>query len=84
MTTGQCAILLSASSGAVGTFVLFLSTYAFEPLSGGTFGGPENDKWNARVQAANTRRKLGLKIGLGFLGLSFVIQAITAFLPGSP
>ena len=81
MTLAQCLVLLSASSGAIGTFILFQNTYAFEPFSGGTLGGPKNDEWNARVRSETPRRRLWLKVGLGFLGVSFIIQAGSAFLP---
>ena len=84
MTADQYVTLLSASSGAAGTFILFRATYAFEPLSGGVFGGPEIDKWNARVRADNKRRAFLQKLGLVLLGLSFVVQAASAFLPGAP
>ncbi len=80
MTGVQYAGLGSATLGAVGTIVLFFSSYAFKPLEGGVFGSPTITESNNRIKTENRRRDKWQKAGLVFLCLSFVVQAIAVFL----
>lgn len=79
MTISQGITLLSAFLGASGTLLLFFGTYGFQPREGAVFGGPAVDAANAKIAAANTRRKLKQRIGLGLLCLSFIAQAAAVF-----
>lgn len=72
--------LLSAFFGAAGTLILFLNSYALEPLSGGIFGGPQQQAWNEDVKKRNKSRRIKLKWGLAILMLSFVLQFISVLL----
>jgi hypothetical protein len=80
MTHVQYAGLGSAALGAIGTIVLFRSSYAFQPLQGGVFGSPAIADRNNRIKTENHRRDKWQKTGLVFLCLSFVVQAVGVFL----
>jgi hypothetical protein len=80
MTGLQYADLGSAALGAIGTIVLFRSSYAFKSLEGGVFGSAALTEFNNRVTAENRRRDKWQKTGLVFLCLSFVVQAVAVFL----
>ena len=75
MTSTQCAGLISAALGAIGTLILFLGSYSLQPLEGGIFGSPEITEHNERIKAKNARRLVWQRIGLTFLCASFVVQA---------
>jgi zinc transporter ZupT len=80
MTYAQGTGLSAAVLGAVGTMILFRSSYAFRPLEGGIFGSPALTEYNNRIKDENRRRHSWQRIGLGFLCLSFVVQAISSLL----
>jgi hypothetical protein len=80
MTRVQYAGLGSAALGAIGTIVLFLNSYADQPLVGGMFGSPAITESNNRIRAKNLSRHKWQKVGLVFLGLSFSLQAVAVFL----
>lgn len=80
MTRVQYAGLGSAALGAIGTIVLFVNSYADEPLHGGVFGSDAITKSNNRIRVKNHRRHKWQKAGLVFLGLSFFLQAVAVFL----
>jgi hypothetical protein len=71
----------SAAFGALGTLVLFASSWSDEPREGGVFGGPILDAWNKKVDARNKRRRIYQRIGLGFLMIAFVLQGIATLTP---
>lgn len=80
MTRVQYAGLGSAVLGAIGTAILFLNSYADEPLIGGVFGSNAITEENSRIKARNRRRHKWQKVGLLFLCLSFFVQAVAVFL----
>lgn len=80
MTAMQYAGLGSAALGAIGTIVLFFSSYTFKPLQGGVFGSPAITEFNNHIKIENCRRDKWQKTGLVFLCLSFVVQAVAVFL----
>jgi len=80
MTYAQDTGLASAVLGAIGTIILFFSSYAFQPLEGAVFGSPEITECNNRIKAKNRRRHRWQLIGLGIICLSFVVQAVACLL----
>jgi len=80
MTRIQYAGLSSAILGAIGTIVLFLNSYADQPLEGGVFGSDEITDSNNHIKAKNHSRHKWQKVGLVFLSLSFFVQAASVFL----
>lgn len=82
MTLIQYEGLAVALLGAIGTIILFFNTYSLEPLQGGIFGSLELDENNKKIKNKNLNRIFFQKIGLGFLCASFIVQAISIFLPG--
>lgn len=80
MTRLQYAGLISAALGATGTIILFLNSYADEPLVGGVFGSDAITDENNRIRTKNRRRHKWQKVGLTFLCLSFIAQALAVFL----
>ena len=80
LTHAQCANLASAGFGAVGTFVLFVSSWSKEPREGATWGGPILDAWNKKVEVRNRWRRIGQRVGLILLGLAFVFQSVAVFM----
>ncbi|MFM0726218.1 hypothetical protein PQQ53_21350 [Paraburkholderia strydomiana] len=81
MTPGQIVNLLSAANGAVGTIVLFVGSYAIQPLEGAVFNSPQVEKYNARIKCKNNARIVTQRVGLALLCLSFLFQAVAVFLP---
>lgn len=79
MTTAESLALLSALLGTAGTGVLFKGSFAFQPLEGATWGGPEVDEANVRIKGANARRRLWQPVGLALLLSSFLVQGVAAF-----
>jgi hypothetical protein len=82
MTTVQCATLFSALLGVFGTLFLFFGTYGLQSFEGGIFNSPAIQTLNEGIRAKNEARKVRQKIGLGLVCASFVVQAVTVFLPG--
>jgi hypothetical protein len=80
MTYAQNAGLSSAVLGAIGTIILFFSSYAFQPLEGGVLGSDALTEFNNRIKAKNLRRHRWQLIGLGVLCLSFIVQAVASLL----
>ncbi len=80
MTGAQYAGLSSAALGAIGTTILFFSSYALQPFEGGVFGSDALTEHNNRIRAKNISRLRQQKIGFAFLCVSFIVQAITYFL----
>jgi hypothetical protein len=80
MTYTQDTGLASAVLGAIGTIIMFFSSYAFEPFQGGVFGSPEITECNNRIRTKNRNRHRWQLIGLGILCLSFVVQAVASLL----
>lgn len=79
MTCAQVATLVAAGFGAVGSLVLYLNTYALQPIQGG-FAGPGTREYTAEVKAHNQRRTRWNRLGIGFLLVGFLIQAVSVFL----
>ncbi len=80
MTGAQYAGLSSAALGAIGTAILFFSSYALQPLEGGIFGSDALTEHNNRIRAKNVDYLRRQKLGFAFLCISFVVQAIDCFL----
>jgi len=80
MIVAQYAGLSSAAFGAIGTTILFFSSYALQPLEGGIFGSDDLTEYNNRIRAKNLNRLRRQKIGFAFLCVSFIVQAIACFL----
>ena len=80
MTGAQYAGLGSATLGAIGTIILFFGSYSIQPLEGASFGSDTLTEYNNRIKAKNANRLLRQRIGLGFLCLSFTVQAAAVFL----
>ena len=80
MTVAQYAGLSSAAFGAIGTTILFCSSYALQPLEGGVLGSEALTEYNNRIRAKNLDRLRRQRIGFAFLCISFVVQAIACFL----
>jgi hypothetical protein len=80
MTGEHIAGLCSAGLGAIGTAILFFSSYAFEPRAGAMWGSPAVTQHDEGVKARNKRRLIWQRCGLAILGFSFVAQAIGCFL----
>ncbi len=79
MTGLQITGLTSAILGAIGTIILFIGSYALQPLQGGFFGSDAIDNSNNQIKVKNVRRLLLQRTGLVFLCLSFSAQAISTF-----
>ncbi len=80
MTWAQYAGLSSAALGVIGTIILFFGSYSVQPLEGAPFGSDALTEYNNRIKAKNASRLLRQRIGLGFLCLSFAVQAVSVFL----
>jgi hypothetical protein len=80
MIVTQYAGLSSAVFGAIGTTILFFSSYALQPLEGSVLGSEFLTEQNNRIQLDNLHRLRRQKIGFAFLCFSFIIQAIACFL----
>jgi hypothetical protein len=80
MTGAQYAALSSAALGAIGTIILFFSSYSLQPLEGGVFGSDALTKYNNDIKIKNANRLLRQRIGFAFLCLSFAVQAVSVFL----
>ena len=76
MTWAQYVGLASAALGAIGTIILFFSSYSVQPLEGGIFGSDYLSEHNDRIKIQNANRLFWQRIGLGFLCLGFIVQAI--------
>ncbi len=78
MHTAQGLGLASAAVGAVGTGILYFSSYAVESVGAvGMFAEavmPEA----ARIERDNARRRPWQRVGLALLGASFVLQGVAA------
>lgn len=83
MTVAQCLALASAILGAGGTSLIFIGSYAFEPMQGAVFYGPEVARWNEATGRRNIIRKWEQRVGLMLLCISFIVQAASVFLPAS-
>ncbi len=71
--------LASPVLGAIGTIILFISTYSIQSLEGSPFGGPELSKHNDRIRAENAKSRVWQMIGLAFLCASFLVQIAMIF-----
>jgi hypothetical protein len=80
MSAIQLMSLTAAAAGILGTALLFLGTYGFEPREGAAFYGPILEKWNKGVESRNATRRRQQRIGLVLLGVSFLLQGAVAFL----
>ncbi len=80
MTGAQYAGLSSATFGAIGTVILFYSSYALQPFEGGVFGSDALIEYNNRIRATNLDCLRRQRIGFAFLCISFVVQEIGCFL----
>ncbi len=74
-TTGKGFQLAAAVCGAVGTFLLYKGSFAFE--SPAYWGSPQ---LTANMDARNKRRRLLQRTGLLLLMLSFVLGGASIFL----
>ena len=77
MSPDKVLNLVSASVGAIGTFLMYKGTFGFAPV--GSYMGAASKE----TIAANTRRERLQKCGLLLLTLSFALQGIAQFLPNS-
>lgn len=77
MTLIQYEGLTSAALGAIGTLILFFSSYTFQATEGGVFGSSEITEYNKSIKAKNAKRLYWQRIGLGFLCASFAIQGLS-------
>jgi hypothetical protein len=80
MTGAQYAGLSSATFGAIGTAILFFSSYALQPLEGSVFGSDAVTEYNNLIRSKNLDRIRRQRIGFVFLCISFIIQAIDCLL----
>lgn len=80
MTGEHIATLFSAGLGAIGTMILFFSSYALQPLEGAAWGSDAVTRHNEGVRAKNALRLRWQRLGVAILGCSFVVQAIACFL----
>ena len=74
----QWVELASAVVGSAGTLILFFSSYALEPFSGGVFGSPAVTAENDRIRKSNRLRKRWQQVGLLLLLASFLLQVVAA------
>ena len=79
MTGEHIAGLCSAGLGAIGTAILFFSSYALQPLEGAVWGSDAVTLHNERVKATNALRLRWQRWGVAILGSSFVVEAIGCF-----
>lgn len=79
MNLAQYEGLASALMGLIGTVILFRSSYSLEPFEGMVWGGPEVTEHNRAVRVKNAKRSTWQRVGLGFLCLSFFIQALSYY-----
>ena len=77
MTLVQYEGLTSAVLGAIGTLILFFSSYTLQATEGGVFGSPEITEHNNKIKAKNFKRLYWQRIGLGFLCASFAVQGLS-------
>jgi hypothetical protein len=68
MTVIQMVTLIAAALGVAGTIVLYLGSYALEPLEGAAFGGPILDAWNEKVRRKNRARVIKQRVGIALIG----------------
>lgn len=80
MSLTQVNGLVSATFGVIGTIILFLASYSLQPFEGAVFGSDQLTEWNEKIKAKNASRVWRQRVGLAFLCLSFVIQAVAAVL----
>jgi hypothetical protein len=55
MTPDKYAALASTALGAIGTMILFLSSYTLEPFAGAQFGSQESVKQNEGIRRKTHR-----------------------------
>jgi hypothetical protein len=72
--------LVSAVLGAIGTIILFCSSYTLEPSVGAPFGGRILEEHNERIKTNNAMHQRWQSIGFGILCLSFIVQIASALL----
>jgi hypothetical protein len=77
MTPDKYVALASSTLGAIGTIILFLSSYTLEPFAGATFGSQELVKQNEGIRAKNAARTWWQKVGFAILCASFIAQAMS-------
>lgn len=80
MAAAACVTLISAVLGATGTAVLFKGSFAFEPIPGMSWGGPDLAQYNLGIIANNKRRLNLQRAGLVLLLISFFVQGLGAVL----
>ena len=81
MTKGHWISLASAALGALGTVILFRSSYAMEPMEGAPFNSDPLMASNAEVKRRNRRRHRWQLAAIALLCLSFIAQGIAVFVP---
>jgi hypothetical protein len=77
MTPDKYAALASTALGAIGTMILFLSSYTLEPFAGAQFGSQESVKQNEGIRAKNASRSRWQRVGFAILCASFIVQAMS-------
>jgi hypothetical protein len=77
MTPDKYAALASTALGAIGTMILFFSSYTLEPFPGAPFGSQELVSQNEGIRAKNASRARWQRAGFLILCASFVVQAMS-------
>ena len=77
MTADKYAALASTTLGAIGTMILFLSSYTLEPFAGAPFGSQELVKQNEGIRARNASHTRWQRVGFAILCASFIFQAMS-------
>jgi hypothetical protein len=77
MTPDKYAALASTALGAIGTMILFLSSYMLEPFVEAPFGTEELAKQNEGIRAKNESRTRWQRVGFAILCASFIVQAMS-------
>jgi hypothetical protein len=77
MTPDKYAALASTALGAIGTMILFFSSYTLESFAGAPFGSQELVTKNEGIRAKNASRTRWQRAGFLILCASFVVQAMS-------
>jgi hypothetical protein len=77
MTPDKYAALASTALGAIGTMILFLSSYTLEPFGGAPFGSQELVTQNEGIRVKNASRTRWQRAGFAILCASFIVQAMS-------
>ena len=79
MTPGRLINLAAAVLGAIGTIILFSTSWSLQPLGGAQLGSDQLVKDNEGIRAKNAARALWQRVGLGLILASFVMQGVAQF-----